>query len=132
MSMAMRRGRRPLTWGADQGLRLWWTAEGEPATMQQAPSRALENPAIANYRFRALKVPPGAPRNDPDPVIAANTVGLAAAARGGRSESKRKGGTIRTAQGNLRRAPLPHWAYENGGGDYRHDTNLYVRFRCRS
>src|SRR3984893_6668138 len=27
--------------------------------MQQASSRALENPAIANYRFRALKVPPG-------------------------------------------------------------------------
>jgi hypothetical protein len=26
--------------------------------MQQASSRALENPAIANYRFRALKVPP--------------------------------------------------------------------------
>jgi hypothetical protein len=27
--------------------------------MQQASSRALENPAIANYRFRALKVSPG-------------------------------------------------------------------------
>jgi hypothetical protein len=35
----------------------WWIAEGEPATMQQASSRALENPAIGSYRFRALKVP---------------------------------------------------------------------------
>ena len=33
--------------------------------MQQASSRALENPAIASYRFRALKVPPGTPRNEP-------------------------------------------------------------------
>jgi hypothetical protein len=32
---------------------------GWPATLQRAPSRALENPAIAIYRFRALKVPPG-------------------------------------------------------------------------
>jgi len=59
MSMAMRRGRRPLTWGADQGLRL--VGGGKPTTMQQASSRALENPAIANYRFMALKVPPGTP-----------------------------------------------------------------------
>ena len=25
-----------------------------------------DNPAIASYRFRPLKVPPGAPRNEPD------------------------------------------------------------------
>jgi hypothetical protein len=29
--------------------------------MQQASSRVLENRAIASYRFRALKVPPGTP-----------------------------------------------------------------------
>jgi hypothetical protein len=45
--------------GADQGLRLVDSRGSLPATMQQASSRALENPAIANYRFRALKVPPG-------------------------------------------------------------------------
>jgi hypothetical protein len=42
-----------------------WIAGRWPATLQQASSRALENPAIARYRFRALKVPPGTPRNDP-------------------------------------------------------------------
>jgi hypothetical protein len=38
---------------------VWWIAGGGPATMQQASSRAVENPAIASHRFRALKIPPG-------------------------------------------------------------------------
>jgi hypothetical protein len=59
LSGQIERARRPLTWGADQGLRLGGSrGRGAPATMQQAPSRALENPAIASYRFRALKVSP--------------------------------------------------------------------------
>jgi hypothetical protein len=43
----------------DQGLRLVDSCGSWPATLQQAPSRALENPAIASYRLRALKVSPG-------------------------------------------------------------------------
>jgi hypothetical protein len=42
----MRRGRRPLTWGADQGLRLV-DSRGKASHNAQASSRALENPAIA-------------------------------------------------------------------------------------
>ena len=39
MSMAMRRGRRPLTWGADQGLRLVGSIRGRPGTLDfLAPS----------------------------------------------------------------------------------------------
>jgi hypothetical protein len=52
---AARAGAEALTWWApDQGLRL--VGGGKPTTMRQASSRVLENPAIANYRFRALKV----------------------------------------------------------------------------
>jgi hypothetical protein len=47
----------------------WWIAAGVPATMQMqqasSPVGREPSPAIANYRFRALKVPPGAPRNEP-------------------------------------------------------------------
>jgi hypothetical protein len=57
----------------DQGLRLVDSRGREATTLQQASSRALENPAIASYRFWALKVPPGTPRSDPG----------AAAGRGG-------------------------------------------------
>jgi hypothetical protein len=53
------RPRRPLIWRApDQGLRL-----GKQAS---SPVSGGDNPAIASYRFRPLKVPPGAPRNEPD------------------------------------------------------------------
>ena len=60
MSMAMRRGPRPLTWrNPDQGLRAWFVAErgGVPATTQQAASPAGRgnNPAIAIYRFRTSR-----------------------------------------------------------------------------
>jgi hypothetical protein len=103
---------------------------GSSATFDSFAKACLTGQRVAHQHRRYRRCARAS--SNPDPVIAANTVGLAAAARGGRSESKRKGGTNRTAQGNLRRAPVPHWAYENGGGDYRHDTNLYVRFRCRS
>ena len=55
---AARAGAGALTWGADQGLRLV-DSRGKPTTMRQASSLVLENPAIASYRFRALKVSPG-------------------------------------------------------------------------
>jgi hypothetical protein len=64
MSMAMRRGRRPLTWGADQGLRLV-DSQGRANHKATGVFAALENPAIASYRLRALKVPPVAPRSEP-------------------------------------------------------------------
>jgi hypothetical protein len=58
--MAMRRGRGPLTWGEDQGLRL---VDSREKASHNATGHG--DPAIASYRFRALKVPPGAPRDEP-------------------------------------------------------------------
>jgi hypothetical protein len=56
----------PLTWRPDQGLRLMDSREG--ASHSSATSRVLEKPAIASYRFRALKVPVGAPLKPHDIV----------------------------------------------------------------
>ena len=56
-------GQRPLTWDLEAQIRgcAYFVAErGGPATTQQAasPAGSGDNPAIASYRFRALKVPP--------------------------------------------------------------------------
>jgi len=53
----MRRGWRPLTWGADQGLRL--VGGGEANHNATGVFAGPGEPSDASYRFRAIKVSPG-------------------------------------------------------------------------
>jgi hypothetical protein len=62
------RKRRPLTWRSQIRGCAWWIAGGGGGQPQcnNATGVFAGNPAIAGYRFRALKVPPGTPpRNEP-------------------------------------------------------------------
>jgi hypothetical protein len=54
MSMAMRRGRRPLTWGADQGPRLV-DSQGEANHTATGAFAGPGEPAIVNYRLGGSK-----------------------------------------------------------------------------
>jgi hypothetical protein len=46
----------PLTWTRQIRGCAWWIAGRGPATINRRLRGPLENPAIASYRFRALKV----------------------------------------------------------------------------
>jgi hypothetical protein len=64
---------RPLTWWApDQGLRL---VDNRAMASHNATGVFAGNQAIAGYRLTAIKVPPGAQRNEPTACEAAASEG---------------------------------------------------------